>query len=176
MKKMMKQNKGFSLIELLVAILIMALIAGTAIMLFGGVLGQSRTKADEETAEAIKRAVLTYINSSNDSNLSMLGFKSGGSDEQLLQALCCVIKIDKSAPSLEFSVPTNAPVSFSKPTGLTPEFDGSDLDGSYGPLLDVTKGLKPQDPKMVGWEIKVDDDTQVITVRAVDKDAGVTIN
>ncbi|NLV62146.1 MAG: type II secretion system protein, partial [Clostridiaceae bacterium] len=54
MKKMLKQNKGFSLVELLVAILIMAVIAATAITLFGGVLGSSRENADKETAENIK--------------------------------------------------------------------------------------------------------------------------
>jgi type IV pilus assembly protein PilA len=73
MKKMLKQNKGFSLVELLVAILIMAVIAGTAITLFGGVLGSSRENADKETAENIKRAILTYMNMTNDTNLNCLG-------------------------------------------------------------------------------------------------------
>ncbi|NLN66361.1 MAG: prepilin-type N-terminal cleavage/methylation domain-containing protein, partial [Clostridiaceae bacterium] len=76
MKKMLRENKGFSLVELLVAILIMAVIAGTAITLFGGVLNSSRENADKETAESIKRAVLTYMNSTNDVALSCLAVTS----------------------------------------------------------------------------------------------------
>ena len=42
MKGFFKQNKGFSLVELLIALLIMAIIAATAITLFGGVLETSQ--------------------------------------------------------------------------------------------------------------------------------------
>ena len=53
---MLKQNKGSSLIELLVAILIMAVVAGTAIMLVRGVISSSRkaqTKRLQKTSRGL---------------------------------------------------------------------------------------------------------------------------
>ena len=84
MKGFFKQNKGFSLVELLIALLIMAIIAATAITLFGGVLETSRGGADRETADAIKRAILTYMNAANDPDLSALGIEGGTTQSQIL--------------------------------------------------------------------------------------------
>ena len=165
MKKMLKQNKGFSLVELLVAILIMAVIAGTAIALFGGVLSSSREGADKETAESIKRAILTYMNMSNDIDLDCLEIKDGSS-EDLIAKLCCTIEISgDTAKKVIFTKPAlgNVPGDISEVNGG----DASDINGTYGPFLDASKELTPKTPDTQGWSIKIDKNSQVVTVEAV---------
>ncbi|UZQ86771.1 type II secretion system GspH family protein [Thermoclostridium stercorarium] len=178
MKKLLKQNKGFSLVELLVAILIMAVIAATAIMLFGGVLNSSKTRADAETAENIKRAILTYMNLTNDTDLSCLNLDTSNPDD-LIQKLSCIIEIKKSGEKSEvsFTKPSNA-VFEENPSGEGAKIDGTDIPGEYGPFLDGSKDMKPQAPDKKGWKINVDVKTQVVTVDAVkdEKEVGVTIN
>lgn len=180
MKKLLKQNKGFSLVELLVAILIMAVIAATAIMLFGGVLNSSKTRADAETAENIKRAILTYMNLTNDTDLSCLGVVDNNPDD-LIRKLSCIIKIEKSGEEsgVSFKRPDNA-VFKEDPDAVDAEkIDGTDIPGEYGPFLDGSKDMKPQAPDKVGWKINVDVKTQVVTVKAVDGETEkpeVTIN
>lgn len=185
MKKMLKQNKGFSLIELLVAILIMAVVAGTAIMLFGGVLSSSRESADKETAENIKRAILTYMNLTNDDNLSCLRGKSGGDafDDihsiDLLRKLACSIDIGKSdpdAPDVTFTVPSNAKFSASDVSGVSGGIEDTDITGTFGPFLDAAKPLEPQQPGLKGWEITIDVKAQVVTVEAAEDDKEVVFN
>lgn len=171
MKKMLKQNKGFSLIELLVAILIMAVIAGTAIMLFGGVLSSSRESADEETAENIKRAILTYINMTNDVNLSCLGVTEDGSEksENIIQKLSCTIKIGDSDNDgkVTFTVPKN--VDIDQPDAIEEsKIDASDIKGTVGPFLDASKEMTPKTPGKKGWKIVIDQNAQVVTVKAAD--------
>lgn len=181
MKKMLNQNKGFSLIELLVAILIMAVIAGTAIMLFGGVLNSSRESADQETAENIKRAILTYMNMTNDTNLSCLGADNSTSinSSKVIYALACKIDLGKSdASKVQFTVPDNAKFQSSDvPTESETKIESSDIKGTYGPYLDATKDMNPTTPGTVGWRIEIDEDAQVVIVKAVtDDDPIVFIN
>jgi len=185
MKKMLKQNKGFSLIELLVAILIMAVVAGTAIMLFGGVLSSSRESADKETAENIKRAILTYMNLTNDDDLSCLRGKSGDGDDaalldinslDLLKKLACSIDIGKSASGkVTFTKPSNAKFtdSISEVSG---GIDDTDITGTFGPFLDAAKPFEPQQPGLKGWKITIDVKAQVVTVEAAKDDEKVVFN
>ena len=172
MKKMLKQNKGFSLIELLVAILIMAVVAGTAIMLFGGVLSSSRESADKETAENIKRAILTYMNLTNDNNLSCLRGSSDGvtfadiNSIELLQKLACSIDIGESeSGKVKFTIPSNA--KFTGPIApVSGGIQDTDITGTFGPFLDAAKPFKPQQPGLEGWKITIDIKAQVVTVEA----------
>jgi type IV pilus assembly protein PilA len=169
MKKMLKQNKGFSLVELLVAILIMAVIAGTAITLFSGVLNSSRKGADEETAESIKRAILTYMSMTNDVDLDCLGVTSGSTNSKdLIAKLCCKIKIadGTNGKDTTFERPTIGTIS-GDTSDLNDVGDASDINGDYGPFLDASKDLTPKTPDTNGWKIEIDPDTQVITVKAV---------
>ncbi len=175
MRKILKENKGFSLVELLGAILIMAVIAATAIALFGGVLDSSRKSADEETAESIKRAILTYMNMSNDVNLSAIDVQSGSKSELLVGKLCCTISITEAGGSkkTEFSISNLAKITApGEVTGTT--IDASDLIGDYGPFLDPTKDLTTKTPGTNGWAIDIDTKAQVITVKA-EKDAAKAI-
>lgn len=175
MRKILKENKGFSLVELLVAILIMAVIAATAIALFGGVLDSSRKSADEETAESIKRAILTYMNMSNDVDLNAIDVAHNSDSIDLIKKLCCTITIKDSASgnTKDATFKASTLVTVTPPTDVTGKGDASDLSGDYGPFLDPTKDLTTKTPGTNGWAIDIDTKAQVITVKTVEdaKDA-----
>jgi type IV pilus assembly protein PilA len=149
MKKMLRNRKGFSLVELLIALLIMAVIAAVAITLFGGVLGSSKVSADKETAENIKRQVLLYMNQSNDVGLLETGTAAG------TPATDSLALITKLSNPLIISGNANG--------------DGPDgtLSGTYGPYFDVSKRNLPQQANMKAWAIVVNKATQVVTVKPV---------
>jgi type IV pilus assembly protein PilA len=133
------------LVELLIALLIMAVIAGTAITLFGGVLDSSKIGADRETAEAIKRAILTYINASNDTNFSEVVTSDTMTAQEFVNAFADVIVVSGS--------------------------DSNDLAGSYGPFLEKVD-VVPQQNNMKGWDIDVIVDAQLIRVQSTTSDDG----
>lgn len=78
MKKMLKNQKGFSLVELLIVIAIMGVLAALAFSMFAGILGNSRRRADERTADQIAKALTSYIVESGDTELEIL---SGNSND-----------------------------------------------------------------------------------------------
>lgn len=160
MKKLLKENKGFSLVELLIALLIMAVIAGTAITLFGGVLETSKVRADKETAESIKRAILTYMNVSNDVNLSALNV-TGGTDATLISALSKKIEITDSGSTLDG-------------TAAATSTETNDLRGEYGPFFEKSV-IKPEQSGMEGWDIKVNSLSMVVSVESTSTGA-LTLN
>jgi type IV pilus assembly protein PilA len=163
MKGFFKQNKGFSLVELLIALLIMAIIAATAITLFGGVLETSRGGADRETADAIKRAILTYMNAANDPDLSALGIKDDGSSQSqvLVDQLACKVTIaDDNTSSIKKIDGSNA----NPATGTAAD---NEIPGTFGPFLEEF-GVKPTQDKMTGWYISIDKVNQIIEVQATD--------
>lgn len=65
-------QKGFSLVELIIVIAILGILAAISINMFGGLLTGSRKKADLARAEQIKKAITAYVTESGDSNLSKL--------------------------------------------------------------------------------------------------------
>ena len=72
MKKMLRNQKGFSLVELLIVIAIMGVLAALAFSMFAGILGNSRRRADERTADQIAKALTSYILESGDTKLEIL--------------------------------------------------------------------------------------------------------
>ena len=169
MKGFFKQNKGFSLVELLIALLIMAIIAATAITLFGGVLETSRGGADRETADAIKRAILTYMNAANDPDLSALGIKDDGSSQSqvLVDQLACKVTIaDDNTSSIKKIDGSNA----NPATGTAAD---NEIPGTFGPFLEE-EGVKPTQAGMNGWDITIDKVNQIIEVKAAELAAGTT--
>lgn len=78
MKKMLKNQKGFSLVELLIVIAIMGVLAAVAFSMFAGVLGNSKRRADERTADQIAKAISAYMVDTGDTELTVL--KSAGSE------------------------------------------------------------------------------------------------
>lgn len=168
MKRFLKNRKGFSLVELLIALLIMAVIAAVAINLFGGVLGSSRVQADRETGENIKRQILTYMNSTNDYDLSCLGGTSITSD-QLVERLACTINIPSSGNNVTITPLTGSAITVASGK------NHQDLDGTYGPFLDGTKDLLPQDPNNPHWSITVKWGTQSVQVDTVTTSSAISI-
>jgi len=73
MKKMLKSKKGFSLIELLIDVAILAILAAISINLFGGVLNRQKDKSDLAAASYLQKALQTYIAETDDSDLSHIG-------------------------------------------------------------------------------------------------------
>lgn len=71
--KKLKNNKGFSLVELLIVIAIMGVLAVIAFNMFGGVLTSSKKKADDQMAQNISKSILTYCIDSNDWEVTKLG-------------------------------------------------------------------------------------------------------
>lgn len=63
-KNVKKKRKGFTLIELIIVLAIMAIIAAIAIPNFTSVRNNSRDKADVQSAETIKRTVLMLVSDS----------------------------------------------------------------------------------------------------------------
>lgn len=78
MKKMLKNQKGFSLVELLIVIAIMGVLAALAFSMFAGILGNSRRRADERTADQIAKALTSYIVESGDTDLGILSLLGSG--------------------------------------------------------------------------------------------------
>ena len=72
MKKMLRNQKGFSLVELLIVIAIMGVLAALVFSMFAGILGNSRRRADERTADQIAKALTFYIVESGDTDLKIL--------------------------------------------------------------------------------------------------------
>lgn len=56
-----KKRKGFTLIELIIVLAVMAIIAAIAIPNFAAVRDNSKNKADVQSAETIKRTVLMLV-------------------------------------------------------------------------------------------------------------------
>ncbi len=69
-KKRLNNNKGFSLIELLIVIAIMGVLAVIAFNMFGGVLTNSKKRADDQQALVIQKALLAYCVDSGDWKLN----------------------------------------------------------------------------------------------------------
>ncbi len=74
--KKLKNEKGFSLVELLIVIAIMGVLAVIAFNMFGGVLQGSKKSADAQQGKQIEKALLTYCIESSDWDLN--GTTSGG--------------------------------------------------------------------------------------------------
>ena len=164
MNKLLRNNKGFSLVELLIALLIMAVIAAVAITLFGGVLQSSKASADKETAENIKRQLLTYINISGDEDLSTLG-GDGANAQTVINYLTQKISITTAGStrtvafaSIQADGTTGAPVPSTNAVGTDA------IDGEYGPFLDGTKILTPAERLKLSWTINYNAGLQRITV------------
>lgn len=72
MKKMLKNKKGFSLIELLIVIAIMGVLAVIAFSMFSGVVSNSRKKADRTQGGNIQKALVAYMVDTGDAYLESL--------------------------------------------------------------------------------------------------------
>ncbi|HOQ00670.1 MAG TPA: type II secretion system protein [Acetivibrio clariflavus] len=76
MKKLLKNKKGFSLVELLIVIAIMGVLAVIAFSMFSGIVANSTRKADEEQANNIQKALTSYMVDTGDTKLEQLKYDS----------------------------------------------------------------------------------------------------
>ena len=72
MKKMLKNKKGFSLVELVIVIAIMGVLAAVAISMFTGMIQRSRRQADNTRAQQIQKAIVTYMAEVGDMELKQM--------------------------------------------------------------------------------------------------------
>lgn len=106
MRKIIKNKKGFSLVELLITIAILGIVAGFAFLTLIGVLNSTNQKVDYKTAALIERAVEAYIFLTEDSELKHLSYnknkiKNGDKSADLILALQHTIVYDKSGEEFQ---------------------------------------------------------------------------
>lgn len=148
--KKLKNNKGFSLVELLIVIAIMGVLAVIAFNMFGGVLTSSKKKADDQMAQNISKSILTYCIDSNDWEVTKLGGNGADAIAAVL-ALGVQITVDDKTfgPYINLKYPdadTDAEKKANE-AALSPQWNVS-AGGDY-----------------VGWEIKVYPKLQNVTCK-----------
>jgi type IV pilus assembly protein PilA len=151
MKKMLKNKKGFSLVELVIVIAIMGVLAAVAISMFTGMIQRSRRRADDVRAQQIQKAVITYIAETGDGDLGEIGITDGDATEDLLTAL---------QDSHSIKLP------------------GSSAAETFGPYLENIKNEKkgenyfPQQDGSTGWDVTVNSETGDVQVELLTSGAG----
>jgi type IV pilus assembly protein PilA len=138
MKKMLKSKKGFSLIELLIVVAILAILAAVSINLFGGVLTKQKSKTDKGAASYLQTAIQTYIAETDDSDLSLCGVSSTDTADAKFTKVVTFLAGKQN---------------------ITP--DNGDPQGEYGPYLN-SKDLKLSQQDYVFY-VEVDEDNQTVT-------------
>jgi len=95
-------NKGFSLVELVIVVAILGVLAAITINAYVSLVERARLRADETHALNIKNALRVYIFESNDTNAErLLAMGTGTSDvDKIISALQVVID-EKYGPYLE---------------------------------------------------------------------------
>ncbi|MEN6316751.1 MAG: prepilin-type N-terminal cleavage/methylation domain-containing protein [Clostridiaceae bacterium] len=155
--KKLNNNKGFSLIELLIVIAIMGVLAAIAFNMFGGVLVNSKKRADDQQARNIEKAIMTYCVDSGDWKLTKgtVGAATTAGinltdDDEMIKALLQEIKIDPN---------TYGPILSPKYPEDTSTTSGRNID-AYKPQWNTDNG-----GKYAGWKIDIYPDKQSVTVK-----------
>jgi prepilin-type N-terminal cleavage/methylation domain-containing protein len=125
MKKKPILIKGFTLIELILAIAILAILTSISILSYTKLATQSQDSVDLNTARKIERSIYIYISESNDKNLSELAHSNSTELISNLQG--------------EISISPNSE---------------NDKVGIYGPYLEKDISIVPQG-EYTGWKITI---------------------
>jgi type IV pilus assembly protein PilA len=121
MKKMLKNQKGFSLVELLIVIAIMGILAALAFGMFAGVFTSSQRRSDEKTAGQIAKAISAYMVETSDMTLGKIGVTSGGKSSDLIVALQKKVEIDGKSYGPYLVPPEGTKASYDN---YKPQWDG----------------------------------------------------
>jgi len=160
-RRLKNNNKGFSLVELLIVIAIMGVLAVLAFNMFGGVLANSKKKADSQQALNIQKAILTYCVDTNDWDLSDLGITAASDPEDVIAGLMDGVSDGaggyKVAPLLNKRDDSKS---------------GSDPDNieAYKPQWATDKGGEYH-----GWNITINSKTQNVVVKPASTAADVKL-
>ncbi len=146
-KKLLKNQKGFSLVELLIVIAIMGVLAVIAFNMFSGVLVNSKKRADDQQAKRIADAILTYCVDSNDWKLEKAYTDSAHTTAANLKAKTPTQIIQTLMEPVYNSEGSEFGPYFTK---KDPEKDADEApnDAAYNPQWNTTGGY-------VGWKITV---------------------
>lgn len=155
MKKLLRNKKGFSLVELVIVIAILGVLAAIAISMFTGIIGRSRTRADEVMARKIETAITTYISETGNSDITATAH--GGSTATLL------VWLQNQHPAMTIN-------------NVTSDW-GPYLENVNAPQAPIANSYYPQANGMNGWDITVTAATGEVVVDPVAAAGGtVTVN
>lgn len=88
---MKKTTTGFTIVELLIVIVVIAILAAISIVAYSGIQQRARTSAHAHAASQAEREIMTYALQANGESISLgstlVGYKEGTGDIQLLKAL-----------------------------------------------------------------------------------------
>ena len=101
MKKMKKNNKGFSLVELIIVIAIMAVLVGVLAPQFIKYVEQSRRGTDIQNAEQIKTAILADM---ADGKITGCAFENAGASGSKIIAASTIA----TAPTVQGNLGTDS--------------------------------------------------------------------
>jgi type IV pilus assembly protein PilA len=156
MKKMMKNNKGFTLIELVIVIAILGVLAAVAITMFPKLADSSRGGADVTRSTQIKSAIATYIAESGDKDASDM---LGGDVDTALTNLQTGIDVDSDG-NIDYG----------------PYLENIDADKDGTPDDDPAN-YNPQQDGMESWDIVIEENTGNVTLNSSTTTGGsITIN
>lgn len=91
MRKQNRSTAGFTIVELLIVIVVIAILATISIVAYNGIQARARTSAHQFTASQAERAIMTYALQANGESISLsgtlVGFIEGAGDVALLKPL-----------------------------------------------------------------------------------------
>lgn len=88
---MQKPRAGFTIVELLIVIVVIAILAAISIVAYNSIQSRARLSAQQAAASQTERAIMTYALQTNSESISLggtlVGYKEGTGDISLLRPL-----------------------------------------------------------------------------------------